>query len=759
MCGIHTSVKRVPGARPPVGVRPRPEGPGRPRQANGPGRESSGVPRVGRPPLLLVALVAGLLLAGGVPILGAARTATPAPARGLELRSAAPRASLPEPPLAPRRGLAARSAYTSEPAPVGVADYGTGPSGDILYNATSFEGSATLEYLSARNASLGGKENDLTFQLNLNLVFESRGASYTYWVQNVAYYDSSTGNVSMFDNIWNSSSSAGTLYPSSVAGGGSVQGSPSGSFYFDAAAATLPGNGVDLLPFGTELDLFTNATLSGNDTPEVTFSYEDGAGFQTYDTVSFPFARQPASGPDFLVDGAADTPVGNYYDAEFVLGGPGGGSSTALAGGSAYVTLQYWNGHNYEVVPNSSNYGSDTAETVSNASALSTFFSADGQMAVWVTSGAGGLGENWASDQLAGISVNVGANLPGQVLENNFSVAFVGGYATFLLWPGSYALVVDLYGTVESCGSYDLAANTSTQAICPGTYAVSFQEQGLLPGTSWSVQIGSILQVSSTTSLTFAEPDGSYTYVLEPVPGYTTPSYGGNLTVQGGSFPVRVVWTAFLWNVTWEVVGLGAHPSWEVAVTNLTASGAGAGEHWVNASQLRLALPNGSYDYVVAAVPGYTSRNGSGEILVDGAAVTVSVPFVPYLFAVSFREVGLPGGTLWNVTLGNLSKAGSGPLLIFSVANGSLAFVVAAVDGLLPDPADGTLDVAGMPVNLTVRFGAPAASSSPPALALLWGWPGLVLVAALAGGAAGWALRRRAPPRPGPPPAGPGIGP
>ena len=73
-------------------------------------------------------------------------------------------------------------------------------------------------------------------------------------------------------------------------------------------------------------------------------------------------------------------------------------------------------------------------------------------------------------------------------------------------------------------------------------YAVTFQESGLTAGTNWSVAIGDITMNSSSDSIVFQEPDGTYLFIIGPEPGF---SYGpeGNVTVSGSPVTVPLLFT------------------------------------------------------------------------------------------------------------------------------------------------------------------------------------------------------------------------
>ena len=72
-------------------------------------------------------------------------------------------------------------------------------------------------------------------------------------------------------------------------------------------------------------------------------------------------------------------------------------------------------------------------------------------------------------------------------------------------------------------------------------YAVVFTEAGLPTGTSWSVTLNATPQRSTTDTISFVEPDGSYLFLVGSVAGYSVGTPEVNITVAGApvSFPIE----------------------------------------------------------------------------------------------------------------------------------------------------------------------------------------------------------------------------
>ena len=133
------------------------------------------------------------------------------------------------------------SLYSGEPAPMGLADYGIGPnSTPYIYNTTSFLGGVSINSINVVNNSTSNK--DMSFQFNVNLVFGDGINTYVYWVQDVAFLNTSTNGIYFIDNVWNMSSPSQTMYNTSITGNGTVDNTGGSRWDYDFAGQFLPGN-------------------------------------------------------------------------------------------------------------------------------------------------------------------------------------------------------------------------------------------------------------------------------------------------------------------------------------------------------------------------------------------------------------------------------------------------------------------------------------------------------------------------------------
>ncbi|MGP8074510.1 MAG: thermopsin family protease [Thermoplasmata archaeon] len=252
--------------------------------------------------------------------------------------------------------------FSSPPAPMGLADFGIDSSGAYEYNTSSFESNLNLSGFSVFSPGYAAFEEApdwSTFQLNTVTVNISYPGSTngTFWAQNVVHFNGS--ELQFEDNIWNFSSLTASMNTSTLL---SYNGTlVPGEFYYDfgPSIAIRP-------PF--DLRLFNNITIVGGH-PALFFNYSLSNLTRTesgsYDRILFNGTATVGHLPQFQVSGLAYDPAGLLNDAEFILGGDGGGSNANVVSFNGTVTLDAWNAGAgaYRSVRAAYDFGADTAET------------------------------------------------------------------------------------------------------------------------------------------------------------------------------------------------------------------------------------------------------------------------------------------------------------------------------------------------------------------------------------------------------------
>ena len=142
-------------------------------------------------------------------------------------------------------------------------------------------------------------------------------------------------------------------------------------------------------------------------------------------------------------------------------------------------------------------------------------------------------------------------------------------------------------GTVLVAG---FAVTEPTLVYTQETYSVVFTESGLPGGTNWSVTFAGTPQNTTGSGLTFTEPNGTYSFVLGLVPGYSPSPGFGSKTVNGAGVSVGIAFTVVTYAVTFSESGLPGGTSWSVTIGVTTHTSTGAA--------VLFAEPNGTYGYL-----------------------------------------------------------------------------------------------------------------------------------------------------------------
>ena len=592
------------------------------------------------------------------------------------------------------------SLYLKEPAPMGITDYGIAQNGQPYdYKTTSFLGNITVNRLETYNSSLNQSANYAGFQLNVNIIFYNGNSFYVYWIQDVVQIDTADNYVMFVDNIWNMSSSGASMYNSTVLGNGTVGSSGGTGYYYDFANQYLPGNDM-YLPYTYSIQLKVYSYVNSKGYPAVSFLYNDGHGWITYDNANFIFASYLTSSPMFLVDGYQYEPTGyTFYDAELILGGPGGGTQTYNNFSSLNLTLEYWNGHNYQAITNAYNFGSNTAEGISNVISSAMYYRENGSLFENVLNGSGQLAQVYTQSDIA--VINISSSLSsGYLMVNNSRYDFIDGDVNITIAPGTYSfslysssgLLIREWNEVIYAGEY-LALSALN------IYQITFTENGLLHGTVWYVNLSNSQSFSSTTdTITFTEPNGSYTYTIATSnKEYTPIEFTGSFTVNGSNVNISITFHLVTYKMTFTETGL---PSgyWYVNITGQSSSGP------IPSSQTSysVSLPNGSYSYTVSTGNKEYKPSYSGSFTVNGVSVSESITFSEVTYTVTFTESGLPTGATWNITFNGVKS--SSPSIMFNEPNGTYSYTIGIYQGYSASPYSGIVTVNGANVNVAITF-------------------------------------------------------
>ena len=205
----------------------------------------------------------------------------------------------------------------------------------------------------------------------------------------------------------------------------------------------------------------------------------------------------------------------------------------------------------------------------------------------------------------------------------------------------------------------------------PFTYTATFTESGLGGGDTWYVNISGGLSLSGTsTSLSTQLTNGSYTYTAATSDKRYAPTYTPSFTVNGAPVMESISFASVTYAVTFTESGLPAGDTWYVNITggpSLSATGA--------TTSLMTSLPNGTYSFSVATNDKTYAASYTPSVTVNGGPASASIVFAPFTYAVTFKETGLPGGTMWSVTVDSVTHSSSTATITgFQEINGTYSY-------------------------------------------------------------------------------------
>ena len=435
---------------------------------------------------------------------------------------------------------------------------------------------------------------------------------------------------------------------------------------------------------------------------------------------------------------------------------PGLGWSVELNGslaqsiGNALEFLEPNGTYNFTVAP-VPGYLANPSEgwvRVDGASTNATILFSVVEFSIWFVESGLPIGAVWYVNFTSGPT---GFPLPtsGPLTTNTAYLALPNGSYTYAASAADPSVLNPGPGSFEEVGGTPAELSV---VFTPVSYGVSFQEVGLPPATNWAVAMGGTLENSTSAVLDFSATSGTYPFEVSPVYGYRANPDSGNVTVNKTSpLPILITFLSnYTYAVTFHEAGLPAGTGWSVAIGSQFESSL--------TSNVTLVEPNGTYGYVVLAVPGFKTTY-SGAVTVAGRSVDVMVPFTADTFPVIVVEFGLPNGTNWSVTIANSSTGFSvtestqGSALIFDLPNGTYAVFVLVPPGFQATVSATSFTVAGsVGATPTVHFSSTTAEptsgatgSTPAYVVPLVGALGVAVVGM--GALLAWRWRRPPPPR------------
>ncbi|MGC8655393.1 MAG: thermopsin [Thermoplasmata archaeon] len=642
--------------------------------------------------------------------------------------------------------------YSKEPAPIGVADFGIGPGNKPYeYSTNSFMGNIYVKSLYAYNNSINQSQAWASFQLNVNLVFKNGNTSYVYWIQNVAEVNTSDNYVGFVDNIWNFSSPSSSMNNSSVSGYGTVTSSGNSSYYYSIANQSLTGNGINLsAPYNIKLAV--NTGVGSNGKPYVAFLYNDGYGWVLYDNVSFIFAKRLYVKPAFLVDGYNYEPTGyTFYDGELIIGGPGNGTNTFDLRSAVFINLLFWNGHNYQDVPNAYNFGSNTAETVSNAISGFYYTPSNGSIFSEIKNGSGNLGALYYQTQLSTVNITLPLS-SGFLIVNGSRYNFVDHGINITLYPSSvnnkngyYNFILENYnGTVEWEDNISLYAGEHL-SIRLNLFMVEFIESGIPTGLQWYIHLSNGINITTySNNISLYLPNGSYSYSVYLENERSSISQG-SFSIQGKNVTIYLTINLEKYSVNIQENGLPTGMEWSINLNSFNYNSTN--------SSILLLLPNGIYNFTVAPIQGFRSDITEGIFNVNNSYLSIMINWTIVDYNITVDVRGLQNGTGWYITINgsffygkdlNRTFYSNSSSITIGIPNGSYIYTIQISNGFIASPKAGIIIINGSNYYLSttairnVNFSGYSLNSIPENIIILIG-----VIIIIAGTGIAYILRKK----------------
>lgn len=307
----------------------------------------------------------------------------------------------------------------------------------------------------------------------------------------------------------------------------------------------------------------------------------------------------------------------------------------------------------------------------------------------------------------------ISASLPANAGTVHTNIESRHGQANFIVKQAGRALIknngkINMEKGKGSTGTLSEREKPVYSKSTATAYCVNFTETGLPNATLWYLKLSNNLRSSSTSvSISVSLSNGSYSYFVSSSNNLYGAN-GGRFDVSGASQNVNITFYR-VYPVKFNALGI----RW---------NGTSLGWAWaVNVSEgpqelsfdpfIQFYFPNGTYHYdTTSSNRSYLPVNASGSFSIKGSSVSVNITFKLIVFAVTFREIGLPQGSTWELSFNGTSSNISSISVQFSVPNGTYHYNTNASQNYTSKCESGLIRVNGTSISKNISF-CPAAQS------------------------------------------------
>lgn len=306
---------------------------------------------------------------------------------------------------------------------------------------------------------------------------------------------------------------------------------------YTASGASVPAYtyAVSFINLGLPAGTSWSVTVDGNNTlsstgTTITFQLPNGSHSFTVGKPS-SYIADPASGVVFVYGQSVVTYVTfslHKYSLTFVENGlPSGSQWSVNLSGDIETTTSNQIIYN---VPNGSYSFYVTAPQ---------YYSSDPASGNAIVYGQNTTIDLALTSTLHRITFNFGGDISGTSWDLVFdqqTYTVSGSSMTLMRENGMYQYSItpaDKYSATPASGSVLVLDNNTDVNVTISliTYQVTFEHEGIVVGTPWSVTFDGQTQTSNSSVITFTVPIGTYTYTISEVNGYSTSNSSGQVSV------------------------------------------------------------------------------------------------------------------------------------------------------------------------------------------------------------------------------------
>jgi len=202
--------------------------------------------------------------------------------------------------------------------------------------------------------------------------------------------------------------------------------------------------------------------------------------------------------------------------------------------------------------------------------------------------------------------------------QTTYSLSLSNGSYSYAISTGNKEYKPSYIGSLTVNGSPVSQLITFSELA----YTITLTESGLPSGTSWSVTLNGSTLSSTTNTIIFTEPNGTYSFSIGYITGYSVSPSSGTVTVNGASVNEAITFTPVsvkTYSVTFAESGLPSGTSWSVTFNGKTETS--------NNNTISFTEPNGTYSFTISPINGYSVSPSSGSITVKGTNISQNITF------------------------------------------------------------------------------------------------------------------------------------